>query len=732
MPSPRVLAGAVIILASALGGLGLPRAPVVAGLLERLELATLDWRVRGAARVAPPDGAASPRAEASAIRLVLFDSASVRDWPYLVPFPRALLAELIDAVAGAGARVIGLDVYLDRRYPELDSLDDGDARLRRAIAEAGNVILVAPTERRDGERVLVPPDEYFAEVAAGVATADLPSPYETAREAYLAVRTRDGLRPSFPLALYARAKGIDVDSLLAAADAAGRLALSGLPQRYASLSRDDAFHPFPIRFVGPPSIPGEPEAGAFVAYSSASIRTLGEFVPGSWFRDRVVIMGSGFHDSERFRTPFYDARRADGDIFGWTYGPEVHASALENMLLGRYLSPLGAGRTALLLLAAGTLVVVAAFGRGVGWAGGSSAAAFVAVAVLAWLAFDRAHVHVPVVAPALTLGFAFLGSTSYLSITEGREKRRIREMFGKYVAPTVVAELIADPSRLELGGEKRAITVLFSDLVGFTSISEATEPAALVAHLNEYLSAMSRIVMDEAGTLDKYIGDAVMALYGAPGMLPEHALAACRTAVRMRRRLAGLNRGWRELGRPELRVRIGINTGEPVVGNIGGADRFDYTALGDAVNLAARLEAACKLYDVPTLISETTREAAGDAVRVRELDLLAVYGKARPVRIFELLGVDGAAAGHDAADARRVERDVEDPHGVDGELLELYDRGLAAYRGREFPLAKACFEFALGVDPDDGPSRVYLERSARFIAEPPPPDWDFVERRESK
>jgi adenylate cyclase len=225
---------------------------------------------------------------------------------------------------------------------------------------------------------------------------------------------------------------------------------------------------------------------------------------------------------------------------------------------------------------------------------------------------------------------------------------------------------------------------------------------------------MTDLVHQEGGTLDKYIGDAIMALYGAPAPLPDHAVRVCRTALRMQRRLDQLNVRWAEQDRPQLGMRIGVNTGFPVVGNIGGEKRFDYTALGDAVNLAARLEPACKTYGIKTMIAHGTKEAAGHAIQTRQLDLLAVYGKEEPVPVYELVALAGEELGEM------------------GELIEQFEKGIDAYRNRDFELATQYFQAALEVDADDGPSHLYIKRCEEYIANPPPAEWDGVERRQVK
>jgi adenylate cyclase len=532
----------------------------------------------------------------------------------------------------------------------------------------------------------------------------------------LTIRTPNGLVPGFALALYAKARGLNLDSLLTASAQSGELDLPGVPARYRRVDRA-AVQTVPITFEGPPSQSGS-EEGAFRVFSSYAVQQLvSAGAPLPWMKDKLVLLGSGFHDSERFRSPFYDAKRKDGTLFGWTYGVEVHANALQNILAQRFLVPLPVPLVWLLLLSSSAVVTGVLFRYGVNWGVRVAAMVMIAVIALAIVVFQQSEVAVPMISPLIGVVLSFLGSTSYVSIVEGREKRLIRRMFGKYVSPRVVDELVADPSRLKLGGEKRHITILFSDLAGFTAMSERLEPEQLVSVLNQYLNEMSALAMEERGLIDKYIGDAIMALYGAPTALEDHALHACRTAVRMQRRLAEMNRAWQaqDPAWPPLDVRIGINTGTPVVGNIGGEDKFDYTALGDAVNLAARLEPACKTYGVGTMIAQPTREEAGARIHVRELDLLAVYGKTEPIRVYELIDI----AESELPEDKRI-------------VLHHYEQGLAAFRRRDFELAQEYFKAALEVDPADGPSALYLERCVEYAITPPPADWDFVERRQFK
>ena len=708
MRARRYVVALLIAVAGGLAGYAATTLRVFEGSVGQLEYKTIDYRVRSS-RTLDPDS--------SAVRLVLFDSAYVASWPYLSPFPRAALATLVDAASQAGAKAIGLDVYLEKRFTTLDSIDGGDARLRDAIQRAGNVVLVGPTDGSSAQRTWLPPDPYFADVAAAVASADLPTPFETIRDGVLTVRTDQGLIPSFALALYAKAKDVKLDSLLQDAARSGELDIADLPAAYARLP-DDATQTIPIFFEGPPSRTDR-EDGTFKALSGFAVASAAQFGAAGFLdlRDKIVIIGSGYHDSERFRTAFYDMRhRDDGKIYGWTYGAEIHAHALQNLLSSRFPKPLPAGWKLFQALAVAMIVSLITFARGAKWGAAAAALLAVPLTLLALLVFERNAIVVPMVGPALGAMFAFLGATSYVSIVEGKEKRMIKGAFGKYVSPIIVDQLVADPKRLKLGGERRLISVLFSDMTGFTAMSETMEPERLVQILNEYLDEMSDLVINTGGTLDKYIGDAIMAFYGAPTAMEDHASACCRTALQMQHKLAEMNERFRteHPGWPVLQMRIGVNSGMPVVGNIGGKKRFDYTALGDAVNLAARLEPGCKIYGVRIMIGQTTREYAGDSIQVRELDMLAVYGKKEPIRVYELLGWK------------------DEDLGARAEVLTYYNRGLTTFRDRDFELAMQYFKAALEVDPADGPSALYVERCEEYMLNPPPADWDYVERRQAK
>jgi len=239
----------------------------------------------------------------------------------------------------------------------------------------------------------------------------------------------------------------------------------------------------------------------------------------------------------------------------------------------------------------------------------------------------------PLIQTALTYSML----VTYRVVNEQQEKKYIRQTFSKFVSKSVVDELLRDPSKIKLGGDKKILTVLFSDIRGFTSISEKLTPEELVEHLNIYLQGMTDIVINTDGTLDKYIGDAIMAFWGAPIEMSDHSLKACRAALEMMEALKVMNHKWEKEGKPILDIGIGINTGDMVVGNMGSSSRMDYTLMGDNVNLGSRLEGTNKFYGTNIIISEFTYQYVKDDVIARELDLIRVKGKALPVKIYELI-----------------------------------------------------------------------------------------------
>ncbi|MCX5911007.1 MAG: adenylate/guanylate cyclase domain-containing protein, partial [Deltaproteobacteria bacterium] len=306
------------------------------------------------------------------------------------------------------------------------------------------------------------------------------------------------------------------------------------------------------------------------------------------------------------------------------------------------------------------------------------------------------------------LGLSFAMSTAFSYATEGRQRRQIKQMFSRYMSDLLIQDLLKNPDKLRLGGEKLVLTVFFSDLAGFTSLSEKLSPEEVVALLNRYLTAMTDIILRSGGLIDKYEGDAIMAFWGAPVFQEDHAVRACLAALDNQSRLGELRQEFLQAGLPPIHARIGINTGEMIIGNMGSSQRFDFTVIGDSVNLASRLEGAGKEYGVCILISENTYSHAADRIEVRELDLLRVKGKDKPVRIYELL-------------ARRGQLPETLQKG-----RELFLGGLNLYRKQKWEEAKSHFQGVLDLLPDDGPSKTFVRRCEQFQESPPEKSWDGV------
>ena len=286
-----------------------------------------------------------------------------------------------------------------------------------------------------------------------------------------------------------------------------------------------------------------------------------------------------------------------------------------------------------------------------------------------------------------------------------KEKEQIRNLFGKYVHPAIIGDIMKDPENLQLGGTRRMQSLLFSDIEGFTTISEGLDAEQLVAFLNEYLGAMSAEISSGDGILDKYLGDGIMAFWGPPFSEDNFALKAVITALGMQGRLAELRPGWQARGLPAINMRVGVATGEVIVGNIGSEQAQDYTCIGDTVNLASRLEGVNKHYRTRILIDDETRRLAGDAIVVRELDTVQVKGREEGTPIFEVLGMAGDAA-------------------AAATLLDGYAVALAQYRQGDFTAAARAFDGLTG-EFDDGASRVMAMRAQTFVANPPV-DWTGI------
>jgi adenylate cyclase len=390
-------------------------------------------------------------------------------------------------------------------------------------------------------------------------------------------------------------------------------------------------------------------------------------------------------------------------------GVEAQATVADNIVGGDFLSrpDWAPGLELILVVGMGLLSTLLLLKMGGIWP-------LIILAVLgssAWFGAVRslnAHgLYLSPLMPMLTLAgnFAILSFLKFWS--EEKEKRKIRSSFEHYLSPEVITRVLKNPEMLKLGGEKKELTVLFSDIRNFTSLSEKLEPQELVAFMNEFHSAMTGIILDRGGTLDKYIGDAVMAFFGAPQEQPDHALVGCRTALAMMERLYECRQAWCFPGFTQIEIGIGISSGEMVVGNMGSIKRMSYTVMGDQVNLASRLEGLTKYYGVKILISEFTHAQVRHEIICREIDQVRVKGKDSPVAIYEPFSKDYFTDGLYA-------------------FIAPFEKGLQAYRSGRFEEAMVLFEETLALKPEDRPSLLYIERCRTMSVTALPQGWDGV------
>jgi adenylate cyclase len=475
----------------------------------------------------------------------------------------------------------------------------------------------------EGEEVLCHPSFGRFLLDHGYASFFTSTETEVVRRGRVGLQLQGSRALALATVILSRLRGWDVDRLR---DPATRVLPDGTPLDQTVT----------IDYAGPPNAIYRERsalAGGFTVCPSHLVAA-GVYPPGL-FEDKVVLIGSGLADApDRFRTPYFSA------AYGYekTFGVEIHAQFLSTLMSESGL-PRASGWTvtaAVVVTAFGLLGAVLA-GHAV-WAGVACVVLSVAGWTAAYLLFAAEAVVVPVAWPTASIWIAYGLGLAFYGLTEGRQRRRTRGLFEKYVAPEVVSQLLEDPQTWELGGREVEITVMFADLEGFTPLAERMAAQELVEFMNGYLSEMTAIILEEDGTIDKYEGDLVMAFFGAPVPMDDHAVRACRAAVAMQSRMAALRQEWETQGLPAPRVRIGLHSGTAVVGNMGSELRFNYTAMGDTVNLAARLEQLNKEFGTLTMVSgETRRLVDGAGFELRALGATPVKGKAEPVEVFEVV-----------------------------------------------------------------------------------------------
>ena len=385
----------------------------------------------------------------------------------------------------------------------------------------------------------------------------------------------------------------------------------------------DEFGSMDVNFIG--------SSGSYQHYSYGMFAQDGTMKGNDSFKDKILLIAAyavtGVATDEK-KSPY-------GPIFGI----ENHANALNTILNQDFLFKLSDFQNIIIMLIIALLLGFLVPRMSIGISLITTVVLVIIYFFASTMLFNSFSIITAFSTPIIQMAVTYSMLVTYRVVNEQQEKKYIRQTFSKFVSKSVVDELLKDPSKIKLGGDKKILTVLFSDIRGFTSISERLTPEGLVEHLNIYLQSMTDLIIKYDGTLDKYIGDAVMAFWGAPIEMENHALNACKSAIEMMQALRGLNKRWEHENKPTLDIGVGINTGDMIVGNMGSAARMDYTIMGDNVNLGSRLEGTTKFYRTGIIISESTYQYVKDDVIARELDLIRVKGKVLPVKIYELMAI---------------------------------------------------------------------------------------------
>lgn len=620
-----------------------------------------------------------------------------------------------------------IDTFVLREYGYGYRVEDQGEAAKAAGAESRIAVLVPHEGGRPSDlssvreaigEVILPRDA-FLEAAEYIGFFSIePDPDGTMRRVPMIYRHGEAFLPSLALTTAALHYG-GSPMLFAHSAVPGALSYIGLPLEGGEVVRIPTEHDgtLLINYYGP-SEPRRPDGtgGVFPRVSLADLycyqneacpeKMRSAFDPKSVQGKVVIVAVTALGTFDQRVTPFSPM----------VPGVEVHAAAVQNLLRGDALSRddlqcqielalsivlallLGFGLQRLRILW-GTQLAIGVFGAW--WA------------LDTFVLFARGHMWFHQLPLFLQTAVTWSGITLWGYLSEGREKALLKKEFSTVLAPAVVEELLKNPELAGLGGDERDLTVLFSDIRGFTSISEGLSPEGLTSFLNEYLTPMTEVLMKHQGTLDKYMGDAIMAFWGAPIAQPDHATRACLAALDMLDELLRLKEKWRAEGKPDIDIGIGLNSGLMRVGFMGSERMRNYTLLGDNVNLGSRLEGVNKQYGTNIIISQYTYEKAKGAVYARELDAIRVKGKREPVTIYELRGRGEPKEGERA-------------------FIEAFHEGLALYKGRRFAEALECFQKLAAEHPNDPPSRVYIERCVQFIEQPPPEGWDGVFEMKTK
>ncbi len=605
----------------------------------------------------------APNQSAFPITIVGIDESSFAELRLQWPWPRRLHAKLIDQLAAAGAAVIVFDIV----FAEASNAED-DALLADAIRRAGNVVLAADRVYRETSAVRqwsrLEPHQNFTDAGAQVGLATVP---------------------------------LDPDQVVRripeAGDALWRTVTVRLMQKHPEIKANLNIAPGSfIRYVG------GGHTFPYVSYHEV-LKPTGS-IPADFFKDQVVIIGRDIKAA-------VDVESAQADIFatpflaatGWlTPGAELHANILETALGNGAIRRLPEGLMAALLALGAAASGFAMLRWRPLWSLLIGALLGAAIAAAVWGVFLKWSLWVPAGSALALIALMYLSLGGYSYLIELARRKEITRTFSLYVTPQVVDYLAAHPESIKLGGERRQVTVMFTDLAGFTTLSESLSPEQVTQLLNRHFTGMTDIVLEHKGTVARFIGDGLMALWGAPLDDEDQAYRAVAAAVAMQKAISAMRADLAREGLQPLHMRIGIHSGAPVVGNLGSAKRFDYTAIGDDVNLAARLEGINKLYGTGIMVSDAAARRIDGRIALRPVDRVIVKGRTQAIEVFT---------------------PCEQPR-----VIELTGQAIRLFRNREWDAAEMCLKELLAIVPQDGIAELYLARITALRSVPPVAKWD--------
>ena len=682
-----------------------------------VERETLDWRMRAAWDARRPD---------RSVVIAAIDQKSLNFFQkngVAWPWPREFYGILLDYLHKGGAKAVAFDIDFSQK--DMDRLNvsgrASDSSFASSITKNGSVVLVTVlTSSRDSSASTgteIDPAFFLPAIRAGIFEPRFKSciaPRGEFQKGASAIGVAnffvdvDGVARRIPL-LFRLNNEILPQLSLAAYTVGKRLTNSTLGNfiRTIPTDRDGSYL---INWYGRGGPNGEFKYYSIAALIESAVQMkqgLRPEIPPTVFRDKYIIVGGtavGLMDY--VSTPFTGQHPFPG--------VEIDATILSNFLQHYYLTEMPPFFTLIIIIALSLLAAGSFYGSRKVMVSTTVVLASCGIYLLAaFLLMSIRRFWLPIVAPeiAALTAFAFAGVISY--VTEGRRRRELRKLLNRYISPAVVDEISLYPDTADFKGREIEATVFFSDIRQFTALSEQLQPRELVENLNEYFNLATELILNNGAMLDKYIGDAIMAVFGAPLPKEDHAVKACLTALQIQNVLLD-HYSRRGDDKPVFETRIGLNSGRMVIGNIGSERRMDYTVIGDSVNLASRLEVVNKEFGTRIIISQSTYEKAEHAIETRELDLVRVRGKDIPVRIFELIAEKGV-----------LHRDVIS-------LYEMFHEGLEYYRQKEWKRAEGLFQRVLERKPDDGPSRMYVDRCRTLIETGVPDEWDGIYKSDAK